>query len=213
VREPTSPIQLREVRFKTRLRGADPDEVSYLLNHVADDMDQLINQVRSLRAENARLREQSGRQVDSDPMDSVTDQAVQLFSQAQQVADSLIEEAVQRARELLSTARSQQRGIMDESHEAAKRAAAQVSATIGNTGNASMQEIEYVRTFAKVAQLQFRAVLEALNDQVDKLGEMPQIDDDSLPQVGQPGMSDTGGLAAGGELDPPFMRQQSRYAP
>src|SRR5262245_43114094 len=102
------------MRFKKQLRGLDPDEVSYVLNHAADDIDQLLNQVRALRAENARIREQTGRPAaTTNPMDSVTDQAVQLFSQAQQVADSLIEEAVQRARELLSTARSQQRGIMD----------------------------------------------------------------------------------------------------
>lgn len=206
------------MRFKKQLRGLDADEVSYVLNHAADDMDQLLNQVRALRAENARLRQQPGQPVDSNSMDSVTDQAVQLFSQAQQVADSLIEEAVQRARELLSTARSQQRGIMDEAHEAAKRASSRVSDTIGNTGNtgnaASMQEIEYVRTFARVAQLQFRAVLEALNDQVDKLGEMPQVDEDQLPSIGQTGMSGAGERAARNVYDPPFMRnEQTRYAP
>jgi cell division septum initiation protein DivIVA len=199
------------MRFTTRLRGVDPDEVKDVLNHVADDLDRLLHQVRSLRTENQRLSERVREQTGSSDMESVTDQAVQLFSQAQQVADSLIEEAVQRARELLSTARSQQRGIMDEAHQAAERAASQVSETIGSPGaghSASMQEIEYVRTFAKVAQLQFRAVLEALNDQVDKLGEMPQIDAESVPPASGAGMSGTGEMAAESELEPPFMRRE-----
>ncbi|HYJ67469.1 MAG TPA: DivIVA domain-containing protein [Nocardioidaceae bacterium] len=211
MREPTSPLQLREMRFTTRVRGLDRDEVNDVLNHVADDIDHLLSQVKDLRAENQRLGQRIRQQAPPSDMDSVTDQAVQLFSQAQQVADSLIEEAVLRARELLSTARSQQRGIMDEAHQAARQAAARVSDTIGapETGQAaSMQEIEYVRTFAKVAQLQFRAVLEALNDQVDKLGEMPQVDAESVPPTSRPGTSGTGELPGGSELDPPFMRRE-----
>jgi cell division septum initiation protein DivIVA len=199
------------MRFTTRLRGVDPDEVKDVLNHVADDLDRLLHQVRNLRTENQRLGERVREQAGTNDMESVTDQAVQLFSQAQQVADSLIEEAVQRARELLSTARSQQRGIMDEAHQAAERAASQVSETIGSPGaghSASMQEIEYVRTFAKVAQLQFRAVLEALNDQVDKLGEMPQIDAESVPPASRTDLGGTGELAAESELEPPFMRRE-----
>jgi hypothetical protein len=38
---------------------------------------------------------------------------------------------------------------------------------------ASVREVEYIRIFAKVAQVQFQAVLDALNEQVSRLGEVP----------------------------------------
>ena len=38
----------------------------------------------------------------------------------------------------------------------------------------SMPEIEYVRTYAQVAQIQLRSVLDALTEQVDRLGSLPQ---------------------------------------
>jgi hypothetical protein len=33
----------------------------------------------------------------------------------------------------------------------------------------------YVRTFARVAQVQLRSVLDALSEQVDRLGEVPEL--------------------------------------
>ena len=36
-----------------------------------------------------------------------------------------------------------------------------------------IQEIEYVRTYTKVAQVQLRAVIDALAEQVDRLGDLP----------------------------------------
>ncbi len=44
-----------------------------------------------------------------------------------------------------------------------------------------MPEIEYVRTFAQVAQVQLRSVLEALSEQVDRLGEVSR---DTSPDSG-----------------------------
>jgi cell division initiation protein len=37
----------------------------------------------------------------------------------------------------------------------------------------TIQEIEYVRTYTKVAQVQLRAVIDALAEQVDRLGDLP----------------------------------------
>ena len=39
----------------------------------------------------------------------------------------------------------------------------------------SLRDIEYVRMFAKVAQVQFQAVLDALNEHVNWLGELSGI--------------------------------------
>jgi cell division septum initiation protein DivIVA len=202
MREPISPFQLRDMRFKRRFWGLDRDEVSEVLHLLADDLDQLLLKMKQLQAENKRLRglprEHSGGQAvepaGPTAINSATDQAVQLFGQAQQVADNLIEDAEQRARELVSTARTQQRGIMNEAHDAA----------------ASRRDIEYLRTFAKVAQTHFRTVLEDLNDQVDRLGQMPRIDAGSLPPPTPTETNGTSGTGNGSDHNPWFMRRPER---
>ena len=88
--------EIRDKTFRQRLRGFDVDEVDSFLNRIADHVVALEQMVEELTRENAELRAHS-------------DQAVVLFSQAQQVADTLIEEAVKRAREMLSEARARQR--------------------------------------------------------------------------------------------------------
>jgi DivIVA domain-containing protein len=88
--------EIRDMTFRQRLRGFDVDEVDAFLNRIADRVAALEQLVEELERENAELRAHS-------------DQAVVLFSQAQQVADTLIEEAVKRAREMLSEARALER--------------------------------------------------------------------------------------------------------
>jgi hypothetical protein len=110
-------------------------------------------------------------------MDQVTGQAVSVLNQAQQLADSLIDEAMQSARDLLLTARSQQRDIMEQAKVAANGAVSRATAIAERAGSQdpSLQDVEYVRMFAKVAQVQFRAVLDALNEHVNRLDELPGI--------------------------------------
>jgi DivIVA domain-containing protein len=88
--------EIRDMTFRQRLRGFDADEVDAFLNRIADRVAALEQLIEELERENAELRAHS-------------DQAVVLFSQAQQVADALIEEAVKRAREMLSEAHALQR--------------------------------------------------------------------------------------------------------
>jgi DivIVA domain-containing protein len=88
--------EIRDKTFRPRLRGFDVDEVDAFLNRIADHVAALEQMVEELQRENAELRAHSN-------------QAVALFSQAQQVADTLIEEAVKRAREMLSEAQARQR--------------------------------------------------------------------------------------------------------
>ena len=164
------------------MRGLDEDEVRDYLELVADQVQaadteraRLQAEVERLRAENHRLRETS----EQNPTE-ISPQAVTLFSQAQQVADQLVEEAVVHARDLMMSARSQQRDILHRAHQAAEEAvrrtgAHQVQApTAGHT--TPDREVEYVRTFAQVAQVQLRSVLDALTEQVDRLGEVTRPD-------------------------------------
>jgi hypothetical protein len=58
----------------------------------------------------------------------------------------------------------------------AKRAVSRAAAIAERAGSedASVRDVEYIRMFAKVAQVQFQAVLDALNEQVSRLVRCPQ---------------------------------------
>ncbi len=202
-----SPSTIRGEAFTHRMRGLDEGEVREYLDLLADQVQSserqrtdLLDETGRLRGENDRLKDENDRlrgevermrntQPETSP-DEISPQAVILFSQAQQVADQLVEEAVLHARDLMSSARHQQREILEQAHraaDAAAREAAQVSGrsivtsvtTAATEYTTPVPEIEYVRTFARVAQVQLRSVLEALADQVEQLGELPRLDQES----------------------------------
>ncbi len=164
-----SPESIRDQQFTHRMRGLDETEVYEYLDRLAD-------QVRASERERAELRAEIERREETP---DINPQAVILFSQAQQVADQLVEEAVRHARDLMISARNQQREILQRAHEAAESAVRESAATRADgtvTGYTTpVPEIEYVRTFARVAQIQLRSVLDALTEQVDKLGDMPKL--------------------------------------
>ena len=175
-----SPHDVRRQRFTVRLRGVDSGEVRSFLTRLADDLEGLQEQLVTLTRENqslrAELQESRADLVEArgDPMERATDQAVSVLNQAQQLADSLIDEAMQSARDLLLTARSQQRDVMEQAKVAAKGAVGRATAIAerASTEDPSVKDVEYIRMFAKVAQVQFQAVLDALNEHVNRLGEL-----------------------------------------
>lgn len=164
-----SPESIRDQQFTHRMRGLDEAEVYEYLDLLAD-------QVRASERERSELRAEIQRREETP---DINPQAVILFSQAQQVADQLVEEAVRHARDLMISARNQQREILQRAHEAAESAVRESAATRADgtvTGYTTpVPEIEYVRTFTRVAQIQLRSVLDALSEQVDKLEDMPKL--------------------------------------
>lgn len=222
-----SASSIRNEAFSHRMRGFDEAEVREYLDMLADQVQAADAERAELRADNERLRIELDRiqSGESKPdADDLSPQAVALFSQAQLVADQLVEEAVRHARELMTSARQQQREILQKAHEAAAQSAREadirsaslaeerarevslrgaevrdagvtdagigwraqagansVPADRGGSGYvAPIAEVEYVKTFARVAQVQLRSVLDALTEQVDKLAELP-------PPVHDPG--------------------------
>ena len=175
----TSPPDVRRKNFTVRIRGLDRDEVRIFIAGLADKLEGIEAQVATLTRENQTLTEEN-QLLHSElsdtgvrPMEQVTDQAVSVLNQAQQLADSLIDEAMQSARDLLLTARSQQHDIMEQARVAANGAVSRATAIAERAGSQdpSLRDVEYIRMFAKVAQVQFQAVLDALNEHVDRLGE------------------------------------------
>ena len=201
-----TPASIRSEVFSHRMRGLDEAEVRDYLDQLAGQVETMDaererqrEEIEHLRRENSRLREEA-----ENAANEINPQAVALFSQAQQVADQLVEEAVVHARDLMQSARNQQREILEraraEAEEITLRASAQAAVAPGPIAQppiaqpsiaeaavapasghppaymAPIPEIEYVRTYARVAQVQLRSVLDALAEQVDRLGELPQIE-------------------------------------
>jgi cell division septum initiation protein DivIVA len=186
----TSPQDLRRKNFTVRLRGFDQDEIRFFMAGLADQLEGIQTQVATLTQENQTLTQENQTltqenqllrselsETEADPMELATDQAVSVLNQAQQLGDSLIDEAMQSARDLLLTARSQQRDVMEQAQVAAKGAVNRATAIAERAGSedASVRDIEYIRMFVKVAQVQFQAVLDALNEHVNRLDEAPGI--------------------------------------
>jgi DivIVA domain-containing protein len=175
-----NPQDVRRKHFSIRFRGIDYDEVRTFLAGLADNLEGLQAQVATVTQENQSLRAQLQesradlQDARADPMEHATDQAVSVLNQAQQLADSLIDEAMQSARDLLLTARSQQRDVMEQAKVAANGAVNRATAIAerASSEDSSIRDVEYIRMFAKVAQVQFQAVLDALNEQVSRLGEV-----------------------------------------
>lgn len=181
-----SPRAIRNATFSHRMRGLDEQEVREFLEEIANQMEVADAERAKLRAEVERLRAEREERSQADGPGDINAHAVALFSQAQQVADRLVAEAVQHARDLMANARAQQREILQRAHEAAEAAARQSSVSGGTDGEPSgyqrpIPEIEYVRTFARVAQVQLKSVLDALAEEVEKLGELPRMPADQQP--------------------------------
>lgn len=169
----TMPI-LADLTFTRREDGGyDPDEVDSFLKDLQTVLDSADHERTALRADVAQLRD---RMEDRGHQDIAID-AVGLLSQAQLIADKAIADAETYARDLMLAARAQYRIVLERAEESAKNAADQAALapmSVPAAGFAPVPEIEYVRTYARVAQVQLRAVLDALAEQIDLLGEVPK---------------------------------------
>jgi DivIVA domain-containing protein len=166
------------VKFASRpLGGYDRSEVDAFVADLAHTIDEVRaaleedrHELAELRAENTRLRSSDSADLEHE----VTLGAVGLLSQAQMIADKAVADAEEYARDLVLTARTQYREAQERTAAAAAAAPIAPGTTTASIPVPSMPEIEYVRTYAQVAQIQLRSVLDALTEQVDRLGTLPQ---------------------------------------
>jgi DivIVA domain-containing protein len=147
-----SPNEIRSTHFSTRLRGYEEHEVNAFCEAVATQVQRQSDEIERLRGV-----------VDNE---DVKECAVALFSQAQTVADQLIAEAVEHAQDLMLAARGQQREVLQHVRDTAQ-----------NLHDRSVQahhggeDLGHVQTYAQIAAVQLRAVIDALAQQVDRLDE------------------------------------------
>jgi cell division initiation protein len=150
-----SPSDVRTATFHQVEYGYDPQAVRRFLQAVSDQ----------LEADRVQLeaRETAGKE-----------EMVRIISQAQVLAEKFVAEAEQYSKDLVASARTQYSEILRRAEQAAgNQAPAATPAAAGPEYHTPIDEIEYVRTYTKVAQVQLRAVIDALAAQVDRLGDVP----------------------------------------
>jgi DivIVA domain-containing protein len=149
-----TPESIRDATFQRRMRGLDADEVYGYLDLLADQVQATESELGQSRAENQRLHAELQRmraeleeyeQAD----DRVNDQVIQLFSQAQLVAEEMVQDVSRDASERIGQARAHERKIVEEA--------------MGVAG-------EQVRSYARSAQAQMQSIMDSFATEVERLG-------------------------------------------
>jgi DivIVA domain-containing protein len=174
-----TPADVRNVRFTPGTRrspGFDEEEVSRVLNRVAEELSRLITEKAELRDQVNQLREQlSGVRTPEPP----SEQAVRILATAQQTADNYVAEAEEFSRQMTSDARAQYEerlrearenagAIIQAAQEAATRMATEglpAGTPIGEGGPTPEQleeQVNYLKAFGQAVRVQLRSYLEAL---------------------------------------------------
>ena len=156
-----TPASIRDETFQRRMMGLDADKVYEYLDLLADQAQATERELVELRAENERLSTELRRvQAELDEYeqvgDRVNEQVVQLFSQAQLVAEEMVEDVSRDARERIGQARAHERKIVEEA-----------MTTAG----------QQVRSYARSAQAQMQSIMESFATEVDRLGDAPLSDE------------------------------------
>lgn len=149
-----TPATIRDETFHRKMLGIDADQVYGYLDLLADQVEGTEKALGDALEENQRLRAELERVqglVDEYEQvgDRVNEQVVQLFSQAQLVAEEMVEDVSRDARERLGHARAHEQKIVAEA--------------VSTAG-------EQVRSYAKSARAQMESVMESFASEVDRLG-------------------------------------------
>jgi DivIVA domain-containing protein len=199
-----SPASIRDEEFSHRMRGLDEDEVREYLNLLADQVEALDHERDALRADCERLRTdlaRLGAEVEEHRANAerANEQSVAILSQAQLVAEEMVDEVGRETRERMTQARSNEREILQEALEAAKAIRREADAAVhtavpaqgygpsavtpdspfarvngggyGGAGSSAPAEVEQVRAFAQAAQAQMQQIMDVLTAQVARIGE------------------------------------------
>ena len=126
----TAPASIRNEDFPRRMRGLDADKVYEYLDLLADQVQAADASARAMsgpRTSGSRAELRREVALRSWPSsrgsvgDRVNDQVVELFSQAQLVAEEMVEDVSRDARERLGQARAQERQILEEAMATAEQ--------------------------------------------------------------------------------------------
>jgi DivIVA domain-containing protein len=146
---------IRDETFQRRMIGGlDQDRVYAYLDLLADQVRATERELAGSEAENDRLRAELQRvQGELDEYEQVgervNEQVVELFSQAQLVAEEMVQDVSRDAQERIGHARAHERKIVEEALDTAG---------------------QQVTSYARSAQAQMRSIMDSFATEVDRLG-------------------------------------------
>lgn len=138
------------------MRGLDADQVYTYLDQLADQVAAMERELGEVRAQNERLKAEFWRvrsELDEYEQvgDRVNEQVVQLFSQAQLIAEEMVEDVSRDARERIGQAREHERKIVEQAMQTAG---------------------QEVQSYARSAQDQMQSIMESFASEVNRLGSL-----------------------------------------
>lgn len=166
-----TPGSIRAESFPRVMRGFDADKVYEYLDLLADQVQATEKELSDTQAELKRVQAEL---YDYEHVgDRVNEQVVQMFSQAQLVAEEMVDDVSRDARERVSQARAREQEIVQEAL---------------NTAG------EQVRSYARTAQAQMQSIMETFARDVDRLGSTPLSGDSAAatPYPNDPPFDDVG---------------------
>lgn len=167
--------RINNLRFNRRMRGYDESEVERTLEAVARHIDGQARQIEWHQAEISRLQHNVWQLQTND---DIKQKAIDLLNQAQELADQLVDEAVQHTRDLMMAGRAQAREIARTAADAtsANSTGAKRATAVADHGSDRVVEVSpdtnLALMHAHVSATQLRAVVDALSEHIDKLSEL-----------------------------------------
>ncbi len=145
---------IREEAFQRRMRGLDADQVYAYLDLLADQVQATERELGDARTENERLsadlrRAQAQLEEHEQAGHRVNEQVVQMFSQAQLVAEEMVADVSRDARERISQARAREHEMAEEARSSAG---------------------QQVNTYARAAQTEMQSIMESFAAEIDRIG-------------------------------------------
>jgi len=154
-----TPAAVRDVTFQRRMLGLEADKVYAYLDQLADQLEATEKELTETRAENERLKAEVDEYEQAS--ERVNDQIVQMFSQAQLIAEEMVADVSRDARERIGQAREHERRIVEEAVSAAG---------------------QQVKSYAQTAQAQMQSIMESFASEVDQLGDPSVSRDKRTPR-------------------------------
>jgi hypothetical protein len=171
----TSVGQLISIDLTPDAHGLSTEQVRSVLSALSAELEPICIQFADLIRDNEQLHRQSTRRSRA-ATEEEQDQAITLLTQAQEIADTLIDDARIESRDMMLASRAYQRDV-------AKQAAAVPKLAEAADKEANSGDDHLVESLAKLAQRQFLAVLDTLTEQVNRLGGDTAADTGGSPTV------------------------------
>ena len=182
-----TPQRLREVEFKERWRGYDPEEVDDLLERVAAGLEDFENRVRQATERAVRAEQRASEGSDTDETLRRT------LVLAQRTADAAIADADERAKQLVADAEHQSATMVSDAEAEARRITAENEtrlrenvSSLESARSTLQRDVDTLERYLADERERIRTTLQALIQRIDgdlrPDGPVPTVSEVEVPE-------------------------------